>query len=284
MPFDNLPYADRLKQAGFIPANHIDATYFPVERVALQTADGIRLPTHMAVLRQDTKQILGVHTDSYQIVTHDDVHQAFMEALVDSRLDLTQMVVGKDTSHDGARMFLQIVLPAHGVKVRNDDEVAMRIVCFNSYDGTTSVKFRVGGYRFVCANTAVHGSDIAAASKKHTSAFDISVMAEGLVRAAEAYVEEAKRFKLWADVDVGDLGALNVMKSIPGSNPAMREVMQERWMTSEDRTLWGLYNVLTAWATHSEGRGKNAIASRMAREERIAKVIDAPAWKLLEAA
>ncbi len=277
-----MSYMDKMDQYGFVPANHATPAYFPVQKIDLFDGDGHKVHGHIGVRRQDTMQILGVHTDAYQMVTHEDVHEAFMGALRTTSLDLTDMRVGKDTSHDGARMFLQLVLPGVQVDMGGGDLTAMRIVCFNSYDGSTSVKFRVGGYRFVCANTAVIGKDIAAAAKRHVSGFDLDALARGLVDAASAYLEETKRWQLWAQTPVSLPQAMSVFKAIPGSNDAMRGVLMERWIAEPQPTLWALYNVLTAWSTHTESKTKNAMAARMTREERVAKAIECKEWRVLE--
>ena len=184
-----MDYVNLMERHGFIPANHATVEYFPAQIVPLVTPDGIKT-NQIAVQRSDNLDLIGYHTTDYKIVTHEEVTQAFMDAIQTANLRTDGMMICQDTTHGGAKLFLQFVFPDQVIKIGDQDETALRILGFNSYDGSMAVKFRAGGYRFVCANGAIIGGDIAAASSKHTSGFDISALAVKLVAASEAFVAQ----------------------------------------------------------------------------------------------
>lgn len=275
-------YMDKMETYGFVPANHQAPNFFPVELVPVE-AGGRTVEGWRALVRSDTGAVLHCWQDGYRLVAHEAATAAFDRAIAASGLDTAGMMVATDLTHDGRRLFRQYVLPAHGVEVRPGDRTALRIVGFNSYDGSLAVSWRGGGYRFVCANTAVIGRDVATARARHSAGLDMDALARGMVAACELYVAETARWKRWAEVGVDTDAAVRVLRALPGASDALVGQLTTAWVTTrEDDTLWNLYNCLTHWATHGEARGANRMATVHARQERVARLIEAKPWKVLE--
>lgn len=287
-----MSYQHLIERFGAIPANHVSPVMFPVKLRdvfidAGVTADHKPIEGYKAVYREDTGKVLAVHTDAYKLVPHEEVFETFDEAIDASGLDKTDMRIFDDMSHEGARAFRQYLFPAHRIEMPGQDVSSLRIIAVNSYDGSSGAIFRAGAYRFVCANMAILGKDAISLSLRHTKGFDLDKIAKGVLSAAERFEEASQNWPIWREVPVGDEKAMAVFNAIPQSNKALVEHLTTEWVKAKltaGETLWTLYNVLTAWATHTLSRSNNA-AYRLKREEQVARAIDSKPWaELLEAA
>jgi hypothetical protein len=296
MPLDgfNLPYADLIAKHGFVPANHRDAQHDHVELRRIFDENGVEIDGYRSVWNDTKRKTLAVHSDGYKLIPNEVFTSAIEDALAASGLDLTGMHVGIDTAYDGRRLFQQYLLPAHTVRIdgrQGGIDVALRIVAFNSYDGSTGLRVRAGGYTFVCANTSVSGQDAAMFSMRHTSGADVNEAAKRLVDAAEAFVRESEGWKVWPEIPVTDQQALGIFKAM-GASESIVEHLSKRWMETRDldpiqggANAWALYSTLTAWATHEESRSKsNAAAARYDREGKVQKALATKEWQRLVAA
>ncbi|MBP2300929.1 DUF932 domain-containing protein [Azospirillum picis] len=273
---------DLMDRHGFVPADHHAPRFFPVDLVPL-TAAGNAAPGWRALVRTDTGQLLHCWPDGYRLVPHEAACAAFDTALAASRLDTRGLRVATDLTHDGRRLFRQYILPAHQVEIRPGDATALRLVGFNSYDGSLAVSWRGGGYRFVCANTAVIGRDIACARARHSAGLDMAALAHGMVAACELYLAETGRWAAWARVRLATDQAVRLLRALPGAGDALLGQLTAAWVGGrEDDTLWALFNILTHWATHEPVRGANRMARVQARQERVARLIDGRTWRRLE--
>ena len=292
MPLDALagPFADLAAKHGFIPANHREPNFEAVTLRPVYDQHGEPILGYQSVWNETRRKTLAVHSDSYALIPNEAISGAFREALDLSSLDTTGMLVAQDYSHEGARFFEQYVLPAHVVEVKPGVEVALRLVNFNTYDGSGAARGVAGALNFVCANTSVAGNEAARFSFRHTGkGHDIKGAAERMVAAAEAFALEARAWRDWPQIPVDDQQAVAVFKAAPGASESIVEHLTLAWVTARDRdvvqggaNLWCLYNVLTAWATHTASRS-NGVQARFTREGVVQKALATKEWKLLAA-
>ena len=270
-----MTYAKQMEDFGFVPANHESPLYFPVALKPLSCM-GHELPGYQAVVREDEERVLAVHSDRYSLMPNERVYALFDEAIRQSGLDVTDMRVADDMSHDGARAFRQYLFPGHVEEVAGT-EIALRIIAFNSYDGSLSARYRAGMYRFVCANTCVLGRDAADFKVRHIGDMEekMPAIAQSVVASAEAFVENAKRMRAWAGqrICTDDLGRLS--KKFAAGNEKLENQLIADALRACAETAWDYYNVLTAWATHASVRSaKNAAHAKTVREDKVAAFID----------
>ncbi len=290
MPFDGMPYADQAKAFGFVPMNHHQPKYFEVGKIDVFDDKGHVIPGYAAVRRMDTGDTLAIHSDSYCPIQDRDVFSAFENGMDRAGFDVKDMAVHMDRSHNGARMFVQYVLPSVTEQI-NGTAVSLRFLMWNSHDGSRKASGRAGFYNWVCANQAVRGKDLDTFEVRHIGdASDISVRIDNLVQGADTAVKELRQMRRWAEREITDGTALETFKALPGTSKALVGDLMVDWTQAKTSlgpnggsTLWALYNVLTAWATHTEGRSKNSANARVERQERVAKLLAAPAWADLAA-
>jgi len=282
-----MTYQHKIDEHGFVPMNHESPLYFPVELQDVQNISGVRAAGWKAVTDGRTGDIMHIHTDSYALVPNEEIYEAFDNAIINSDLDATGMVVKDDMSHNGCRAFRQYLFPAHQIEVKENDSVALRIVAFNSYDGSLSFQARSGAYQFVCANTALIGNDFANIKRKHTANFkveDLPDIAENVAKAAETFIERAELFKQWGDISCTMDQAIRLFEAIPGATKALTDTLiadlvRAGMQYSDHGTLWDVYCVLTAWSTHGMITGGNRAFTQSSREERVLKLTNGDAWK-----
>jgi hypothetical protein len=280
-----MTYQQNIEDHGFVPMDHESPLYFPVSVKEVQTIDGVTAPNWRAIVDDRSGDVMHVHTDSYGLVTNEEIYTAFDDAITKSTLDCTDMVVKDDISHNGCRAFRQYLFPAHQVEIQDKDAVALRIVAFNSYDGSLSFQARSGAYQFVCANTLLLGSDFANIKRKHTASFNANELpniAENVTKAAETFFERAQMFKDWGTITRSIDQAITLFEAIPGATKALTDTLIAdlvRETGGRDGTLWEIYCVLTSWSTHATATGDNRAYTQSTREERVLKLTNTNAWK-----
>lgn len=286
MPLDIVPFQDQMTQFGFIPSNHERPNWFPVEIDNVYDDRGRAIPSYRRVYRGDTGDTLAVHSDKYRLISYQQSFEAFDKALSTSGLNLDGLHVATDLTHNGARCFRQYVLPAHRVEVNKHDATALRIIMFNSYDGSTKFSGMAGGYRFVCANMSVIGTDLVSVGVKHIGSEDkdhkIELTIQRLVAQTAKAIERLEMMKRWQfiPIDVKHIQAL-MHDFFPQVTDTLVNNIITQFSIAKHETLWDFYNCLTHWSTHTESKGNHA-ATRSGREQRVAQFIDTPGFRRLE--
>jgi hypothetical protein len=277
----------------------LSSTYFDVCEERLFTANGQQVPGKKVICAKDSGQPLAVVGDKYKTVTNEEVFSSFVNILGNSALDLSGAEVETEFSHDGARTFAQIILPAHQFQVGEKDPTALRIIAKNSYDGSTAFTVQAGGYRFVCSNGQVMGTDISYFKSKHVPSLDVKTAASHISGVLESFENSRDWFDELRGRKVTDSQAYAVLayasrnsealrKGLPESKDDMPRTMKalyETWVMHEKsmgRTAWALYNTLTYFSTHwdrdREAKHENAAASKFRREERVRETLQSRVW------
>jgi phage/plasmid-like protein (TIGR03299 family) len=129
-----------------------------VSKQQLVTADGVQVPSHVAILREDTKQILGVVGAGYEPLQNAEAF-SFADSLVDQG---AMDYVGAGLFNDGGRIFIQAKVHRPdrdgdgGVglaEVVPGDVIQPYFFLANGHDGSLSVRVQMVNTRVVCQNT-----------------------------------------------------------------------------------------------------------------------------------
>lgn len=284
MPLD-VPYQTQMEKYGFIPANHEKPNWFPVLIGDVYDERGKPIPNYKRVHRDDTGDTLAVHSAQYRLISYQSSFDAFDKALATSGLDLSDMHIATDLTHNGARCFRQYVLPAHSVEVSRSDITALRIIMFNSYDGSTRFSGMAGGYRFICANMSVLGNDLVRVGVKHIGNEDkdhkIELTISKLVAETAKAIKRIEQMKAWTSITPNMEDVKRALDHMPQGSDTLTDKFLSRLALAEDKSLWSFYNILTDWSSRTE-TSQNGAATRSAREQRVGQLIECPYWKVLE--
>ena len=165
-----LSYQDQMEKYGFIPFNHQKPNFFPANTVPIFDGQGRAIPGHKAIMRQDTGDVLAVHSDKYAMVPYEEHFEIFERAIAESSLKAGDMRIATDFQDNGARIYRQYLFPQHTMMLDTraaQRPIALRIYMFDSYDGSTAWQGRAGFFDFVCANSAIYGEEVASFKFRH---------------------------------------------------------------------------------------------------------------------
>lgn len=228
----------------------MDKFNFPVELVPVETQKtGILVPKKLAVIRIDTKQPIGLVSDKYELLKHDQVIKGFREAL--SKTKTTEKI---SLARDGAQMFATYTMSAMKFEVRKGDMVSLQLFVKNSYDGSNALQIALGAFRLVCSNGMVIGKRFFSFSQKHIGSKG-NVEAEKLnaiiaqlsdsFKAVLPHMQQMARAKLATDPE-----KLFDQKKVRIPSYLL-DIARAEYIADKEKTVWSYYNSLTSSITHS---------------------------------
>ncbi len=132
---------------------------------------------------------VGVVSKRYRLLPHAEIASELRSALIDNKIDPEEVRAEAQLSAFGARMALFLQLPRRFDFDPGDGfPMALRILCFNSVDGTSKLRVLLGWYRFVCANGMAVGTtryECRALHRDDTGPLEIGPLLKAGIQAAE---------------------------------------------------------------------------------------------------
>lgn len=260
----------------------------------IQTVDGLALPNHQAIVRDDGRAY-GVVTKGYTIVQPTALAD-FMAPFHESGLIKVETA---GSLHDGATIWFLGSIQGGEAKVGDNDPIRAYLLFANSYDGSMSVKISPTWTRVVCANTlAISMSDVEARGISIPHKRHVHERIDAAAKVVRAQLDAfGGRVKDWQK-----LTAIPQAKGSSAQKKQLRAYIAGIWGKPEiaaqrkaaenggdsDRvevigtlleqgrganlataqgTAWGLNNAVTEFLTHVQGRGDahKAAQSRLDR-------------------
>lgn len=250
--------------------------YFPVEEqpvFAGVLGESVHAPTHKAIVRTDTQEVLGIHSKKYKLVKHDEVFPV-VEELMHKNLDTNGMKVQDRVDHSGARVLRTYMFPEHEVALLDNDKVALQVRVGNSLDASFSFCLQAGGLRFACWNGMVTGSVMSNVKRKHTQGLDIEYVLRLLNRALTDFETNGNLWERWTKTPVDEAQATIILTKLSTSKKMLGE-LKLLWITNKTHlgaNAWALYNALTEWSTHTKTKAAQGTAL-MQREAKVQAVL-----------
>ena len=273
---------------------------FPVEMQGIQTFSNINIPKNLghAVVRTDTNEVLGIHGQRYELISHDDVYNAVHDALKQANIS-NDYETEITLSHNGARMKGEILFPDLIVEPVKNDFVQFRIQFYNSYDGRWSVQIACDALRLWCENGCTTPDTVFWAWQKHTYALDVSAYSKQIQNGLENFWHHRDHWKKLSETpcDITDaswlfektLCAVNKKQTISRPddpvifNKKQHEILggiYEMYSNELGHNMWATYNTTTHWATHTSMYANPMDATRV-RENLVAKMQRSNEWLML---
>lgn len=195
----------------------------------------------------------------YTLLPHHEVFDRITTALREIGVPPDGVGAEVKLTEHGERMALSVFLPTHAPFDPGDGhEMALRLECFNSVDGSLRFRALMGWFRYVCSNGFVVGVTMHHVSCRHVSTMPLialdDVLRDGLAR----YETEQRNFMRWRTTRV----------SLDRT---------ERWANSWVKDAWGAKAAARAWHIARTGRDAEVAASYQGRDpSRIAVTAGAP--------
>jgi phage/plasmid-like protein (TIGR03299 family) len=241
----------------------------------IQTVSGILIPNRVALVREDTKLPLGVHTDTYEPYQNDELLELLYRIYQKTGLALHT----GGSFKGGMKVWFQ--LKSNDLKLGNDT-IKGFISGFNSFDGSTALAFGNSSITVSCQNTFWRGYREVTNRLRHSSTMREKIE-EILSRIDLVMKEEQTMFKeitRLSEVRISPevqelitkrLFELTVEERLDDPNLSTR--MKNKILTFNDDlsmelaekgdNLWGLFSGITRYTTHDMKKEKDNSEAKM---------------------
>ena len=226
---------------------------FNVRKENLMTESGALVKNRIAIVNEDSEQVVGIVSPKYNMVTNHQVLEHLSQALDESQLDVEGMQVQVRQAYGGARSMVDVVLPRHEIDI-GSDKSQLRITALNSYDGRWKYSMKAGAIRMACLNGQILGSFVGAYVEYHNAKLCVETGAKQLVDMADRFTEAED----WWEADDGAQGR-------QGAGPEDVRCVPDR--QGQDRRPRAVPDpsprvkkLFTLWQAYSKEMGSNAYA------------------------
>ncbi len=244
---------------------------FPVSLYKVQVGDAVS-DRHVAVTREDTGEILAVHSNRYELIPNAAAVDFFTGAL--KAVDLPYEDVSS-YSVDGGRKFFQTYrLPQKwSGTVDKGDVVASQIQMFNSYDGSMPWGCELAFLRLVCTNGMVRGVTAEKIRVRHIGNWDTRAIGERvqnmIMQAESVYATMRELKELPAEAEsIKALFESEIPRRLVAEVASEPEFVEHFNVSGDTDSrglyipetleveikkathLWFLYNLFTSYITH----------------------------------
>lgn len=146
---------------------------------------------------------VGVVSNTYSLAQHSDVAERCLDGIYEYGVDISKLRFQVGLTELGEWMNLRIYFPSSFDFTPKDNEnLGLRLECFNSVDGSSRLVVLLGWFRFVCSNGMVIGETKAELKAVHNNRLDLDLISK-LVQQGMALVEEdRKRLGGWDNTQV----------------------------------------------------------------------------------
>jgi len=295
--------AQQAARIALIDNDYNDAD-FPVEYSSLYIEDGTRVTNKYASVNDTTGQILGIHSNSYRPLTHKEMIDTQRNIIIRSGMADSSVQETISLNPTGKKCFVKHTLPNHSLSTPDGDTAALTFLAINSFCGTWAYQTSVGANQGACQNNQVFTSGAASIYKsRHNRHLDTEHAADVITKAIPIFMGQVDLWHDWHGTNVNDYkAALIFAETLNNStikdmisftegfqldsainSPEVRRsrnfmYMWDKWNTHYRNTLganlWAVYNTLTDWATHVQGRTNNVANIQHTRGLRIQKVLN----------
>jgi len=212
-----------------------------------QNGDFEEVPNRMAVIRQDSSQVLGVVSNRYRLIPHQNILDAVQSAL--TSLDVGLVPHGIYMDRGGARMRALFKFPSLALPVLNGDNICPCLKIQNTYDGTSRITVHIGGFRFVCTNLAVGGGGVFAGGfmSVHAGEIPLDEVSAQLRTYLSGFDVVVSQYRFWVEKELLSPDLENILESFP-KRPA--EAIRKEISGIGAVTVYDAYNSATRYATH----------------------------------
>jgi phage/plasmid-like protein (TIGR03299 family) len=253
----------------------------------LVTTTGIIVPKRVALVREDTKKILGIHTDGYEIYQNDELLE-----LLHRIYQKTGLALHTGGSFGGGeKVWFQ--LKSDDLKLGND-VIKGYISGFNSFDGKTSMAFGNSEITVSCQNTFWRGYKQVATHLRHSSTMRVRIeeilsRIDVLVKEEQDMFKEITRLsevrmtaevkelvtKMLFEIEVTEkLDAPTVPFSTNKKNKLIKFGYDLNLETAQKGdNLWGLFSGVTRYTTHSMKNSDNSESKMFGRAGKLEREI-----------
>ena len=205
------------------------------------------------IVREDTGQILSCMTDSYKLITNDELYSTVSPIMKECGAQHLE----SRTFSDGARTSWKWKFPDIKVDIGDGDLVNPEMTIRNSYDGSLEASALAGAFRLVCSNGMVIGVILAKSGIRHITGNDskdfLDLVTKTINRTKGVFTDDFPKF---AETKVKNSDIQKVIELFPTGD--VIDALVSHIIGKPPKTYWDLLNAATWVATPYMNRNREA--------------------------
>ena len=248
-------------------------------------------------IRLDTEVDLGVCKGRYEIINNSRLYDIAGKALAEHApaRALSGAKLEEKISEEGAQSFFDLSFPALTEDVQQmrgrSTGLVFRILGWNSFDGSSPVKFSTGAIDGFCTNGMVWG-EYDLFGRRHTAGFNEADLSKFFAAAFSSFQEKIRLLRIEAQKPLDITAAEKFLKS-KFSERRAAQLLERFAVEAQERgaSLWALRSALTYYASHNStafgvrNTGlDNEARTLYQREDKVRRVVESAGWRELLAA
>lgn len=250
---------------------------------------------HQVVVNMDkeTNNIIHVPKNQYTLLKNCDAYNMVMNAInklgQKGVLNVEEMYIRDSCLYEGGRTIREIFFPKEIIRI-NGDNIVMRLIIVNSYDGTTNFSIQCGGFRMVCCNGIISGDRFLNLSAQHSSGLDLNFLERKVTKTVQSFKSTQKYWELLVSTKLGDAHADKILTEFSKTNGKLSlerfEGFTKLWLEHKKQlggNYWAMLQVLTFWSTHHQVSSKgqeNAPYIIYEREKKLTTFLQSNHWQV----
>ena len=242
-----------------------------------------------SLVRTDTNQVLHLHRDTYQKLSHDTVVNSTYESIKEANIsnDFNFEVRGLD---NGRKLQIDVLFNDVVTEPAKGDYVKYRVRAWNSYDGSWAYQTAADALRLWCLNGCTTPDAISKVWMRHTAQITTDGAAQKILGGLETFHNQKELWNEYMKTKITKTDAEKFFRNHVVSQKS--KTSEEKWNQKQLENLmgqlsnefndlgknkWALYNCLTHWASHTQGSKSPESVTRQ-REQTIAYALNSRAW------
>lgn len=253
---------------------------------------GMNTNGEQAVYDITNNQLIAVHGKSYELVKNSVAYNAcnaVINQLGESGLlNVEGMFIKDAVVNRGGKTIRQYIFPNESVTMPNGEQVLLRLVIINSYDGSCNFSVQAGGFRIVCTNGLVTGSKFMSVNMRHTKSICLQNIERRLTHSVSSF---SRMGDYWHDLINTPITNKHADLLLANFSSEKGEVSVNKFLALSDQykehardlgdNYWALYNTLTAYSTHYGVKDTNLANLedvRLRREGEVNHLLRSKEW------
>ena len=235
---------------------------FIAEEHGLMTQTGTDVPTHKAIVRADTKNILGVVGAKYHPIQNSDA-MAFMDTIVQNK----GFHYNEAISRDNGQISIITAQSNTNDTIRVGDEVCRQIKLINGFNGKVGFAVEFSLIRLVCSNGMVKKEKESTIKFKHTITVNerMSVALQVFDKSLSVHDDFITKSRYLAQKAVDRQMVEDFINGLYGEskiNDNKKNKIVELFESgkgNQGKTLWDLYQGANEYINHYHGKDEKRL-------------------------
>ena len=255
------------------------------------------IPNRIVSMREDTQDILGIHSLKYKGVNFRDGIDRCRDIIIKSDLADDSVTEEILVTPNSKQCVVTYTLPNVMIDTPDGDKAALMIIMTNSFNGVWAFSIQVGLKQWACLNTQISATEGLVYKSRHNRFLNLDHAVSVITKSIPILHEQTELWREWLSEDCTDYNALKIIGTVTKNQFILNNYLHptdivlnddevrrsrnvaylwgawEKYRKSLGSNMWAMYNTLTDWSTHVEAKKSGSVASIRSRRENIVKKV-----------